>query len=101
MYGDSVLECPVRHAKICNIFQSGDHTKTNEVMFCCHKSTMGREYIAMVSWSDLFFFCEIHDKIAICRTVRREILHPMHFFCIFYYKTAFSSRQSVDIIALL
>ena len=52
--------------------------KRNEFMFCFILRIMGRLYIAIVSWSYLLFFYEIHGKIAICRTRRREILHPTH-----------------------
>ena len=63
-------------------------------MFCGHATYYGK---AIVSWSDLFFFCEIDERIFICRMGHREILHIMHLF-LFYYKMLFPSKRPVDIL---
>ena len=46
---------------------------------------MGRSYKAIVSWSDLFFFCELDENIVIILTGGRENLHAIH---LFYYEMA-------------
>ena len=83
--GNSVLECPVQHAKFCNIFQPGDHiSKGMKLCFVVIQSTMGRFYKAMVSWSDLFFLCEIYGQMVVCRTGRTEILRAMFPFSVYF-----------------
>ena len=61
------------------------HVKGMKLCFVVmYTSTMGRlhVYIAKVSWSDLFFFCEIDEQFVICCMGHRDILHAMFFFLI-------------------
>ena len=55
--GDSVLECPGRHTKFCNIFQPGDHTsKGMKLCFVAIQSTMGRLNINQWSAGVIYSF---------------------------------------------
>ena len=74
--------------------------KRNEVMFRFHTKYYWKVMYSNSQLEWFIIFYEIHDKIAICRTGRREILHPMHHFSV-YFITKLCFPQDSQWILLL